>query len=226
VDLYTLTNRNGLVAKITNLGGHVTELHVPDRDGRMADIVLGHSTLDPYLDRKTNPYFGSIVGRYANRIAKGKFTLDGKQYTLDASSGGNHLHGGKMGFDLKLWNAEPMPDEPEGPALQLTYSSPDGEEGYPGQLDTTVVYTLTHDNALKIDYQAKTDKPTVVNLTNHAYFNLSGEASDDIITNHVLEVNADRYRGRREADPDRRAGPVEGDAAGFHQAAPDQRANQ
>jgi aldose 1-epimerase len=111
---------------------------VPDRNGQMADIVLGHSTLEPYLDHKTNPYFGSIVGRYANRIAKGKFTLDGQQYTLDASSGGNHLHGGKTGFDLKVWNAEPMPDNPEGPALRLTYSSPDGEEGYPGRLDTTV----------------------------------------------------------------------------------------
>ena len=120
MDLYTLTNRNGLVAKITNLGGHVTELHVPDRDGRMADIVLGHSTLDPYLDRKTNPYFGSIVGRYANRIAKGKFTLDGKEYTLDANNGANHLHGGKMGFDLKLWKAEPMPDNRgTGPAAHL-----------------------------------------------------------------------------------------------------------
>ena len=165
MDLYTLTNRNGLVAKITNLGGHLTELHVPDRNGQMADIVLGHSTLEPYLDHKTNPYFGSIVGRYANRIAKGKFTLDGQQYTLDASSGGNHLHGGKTGFDLKVWKAKPMLDNPEGPALRLTYSSPDGEEGYPGRLDTTVVYTLTHDNVLKIDYQAKTDRPTVVNLT-------------------------------------------------------------
>jgi aldose 1-epimerase len=113
-------------ANLFNFGGHLTELHVPDRNGQLADIVLGHSTLEPYLDHKTNPYFGSIVGRYANRIANGKFTLDGKQYTLDASSGGNHLHGGKMGFDLKVWKAEPMPDNPEGPALRLTYSSPDG----------------------------------------------------------------------------------------------------
>jgi len=158
VDLYTLTNRNGLAAKITDLGGHLTELHVPDRNGRMADVVLGHNTLEPYLDRTTNPYLGSIVGRYANRIAKGEFTLDGTRYTLDASSGGNHLHGGKVGFDLKVWDAEWMPDNPEGPALRLTYSSPDGEEGYPGQLDTTVVYTLTHDNALTIDYRARTDK--------------------------------------------------------------------
>jgi aldose 1-epimerase len=193
VDLYTLTNRNGLVAKITNFGGHLTELHVPDRNGEMADIVLGHSTLEPYLDRTTNPYFGSIVGRYANRIAKGEFTLDGKQYTLDASSGGNHLHGGRVGFDLKVWDAELVPDNPEGPALRLTYSSPDGEEGYPGRLHTTVVYTLTHDDALRIDYQANADEPTVVNLTNHSYFNLSGEASGDLITGHVLELNADHY---------------------------------
>jgi aldose 1-epimerase len=114
VDLHTLTNRNGLVAKITNLGGHLTELHVPDRNGHVTDVVLGHTMLEPYLDRTTNPYFGSIVGRYANRIAKGKFTLDGKHYTLDASSGGNHLHGGKVGFDLKVWDAELMPDTPRG----------------------------------------------------------------------------------------------------------------
>jgi aldose 1-epimerase len=193
VDLYTLINRNGLVAKVTDLGGHLTELHVPDRNGEMADVVLGHSTLEPYLDRTTNPYFGSIVGRYANRIAKGEFVLDGKQYTLDASSGGNHLHGGRVGFDLRVWDAELIPDNPEGPALRLTYSSPDGEEGYPGRLHTTVVYTLTHDNALRIDYRANADEPTVVNLTNHSYFNLSGEASGDLITGHVLELNADHY---------------------------------
>ncbi len=112
MDLYTLTNRDGLAAKITNLGGHLTELHVPDRNGHVADIALGHSRLESYLDRTINPYFGSIVGRYANRIAKGKFTLAGTQYTLDASSGGNHLHGGKVGFDLKVWDAEWMPDNP------------------------------------------------------------------------------------------------------------------
>ena len=199
MDMYTLTNRHGLVAKITAFGGHLTELRVPDRNGHMADVVLGHSTLEPYLDRKTNPYFGSIVGRYANRIAKGEFVLDGKQYTLDASSGGHHLHGGRTGFDLRTWTAEPMPDDPEGPALQLTYSSPDGEEGYPGRLDTTVVYTLTHDDTLRIDYRAKTDKPTVVNLTNHTYFNLAGEASGDIVTNHELELNADYFTGVDEA---------------------------
>jgi aldose 1-epimerase len=221
VDLYTLVNRNGFLAKITNLGGHLTELHVPDRNGQMADVVLGHSTLESYLDRTVNPYFGSIVGRYANRIAKGRFTLDGKQYTLDASSGGNHLHGGKTGFDLKLWNAEPMPDNPEGPALQLTYSSPDGEEGYPGRLDATVVYTLTHDNTLQIDYWATTDKPTVVNLTNHTYFNLSGEASDDIITNHVLELNADRYTPVDEAlIPTGEVAPVKGTPFDFTESHP------
>ena len=193
MDVYTLTNRNGLVARITDLGGHVTELHVPDRHGRLADIVLGHSALERYLDRSTNPYFGSIVGRYANRIAEGRFTLDGTPYTLDANNGGHHLHGGTTGFDLKLWTAEPMPGNPEGPALRLTCSSPDGEEGYPGRLDATVVYTLTHDDALAIDYRARTDAPTVVNLTNHSYFNLGGEASGDTIADHVLELAADRY---------------------------------
>ncbi len=190
---YTLTNRDGLVATITDLGGHLTELHVPDRNGRTADVVLGHSALESYRDRAINPYFGAIVGRYANRIAGGRFTLDGTPYTLDTNDGGNHLHGGVRGFDQVVWDAEPMPDDPEGPALRLTCSSPDGDQGYPGRLDTTVVYTLTHDNALTIDYRATADAPTVVNLTNHSYFNLAGEASGETVTGHVLELDADRY---------------------------------
>jgi aldose 1-epimerase len=193
VNRYTLTNRDGLVATITDLGGHLTELHLPDRSGRTADVVLGHSTLESYRDRAITPYFGAIVGRYANRIAGGRFTLDGTPYTLATNDGPHHLHGGESGFDQKVWDAEPMPDGPDGPALRLTCSSPDGEEGYPGLLRATVVYTLTHDNALTIDYRATADAPTVVNLTNHAYFNLAGEASGAVVTDHVLQLHAARY---------------------------------
>lgn len=211
VQLYTLTNRNGVVAKITDFGGHITELQTPDRNGRLTNIVLGYDTIEPYTDRKTNPYFGSLVGRYANRIAKGKFTLEGKQYTLATNNGENHLHGGERGFDMRVWKAQPIEDKGDGPALRLTYSSADGEEGYPGKLDTTVIYTLTHDNELKIDYRAKTDKPTIINLTNHAYFNLSGEASGDTILDHVLTLNADRYTPVSEAlVPTGELKPVEG----------------
>jgi aldose 1-epimerase len=189
VDLYTLTNANGMVAKIMTYGGIVTELHVPDKAGKKGDVVLGFDTLEGYL--AGHPYFGAITGRYANRIAKGKFKLDGKEYALAVNNGPNHLHGGLQGFDKRLWKAEPQQSN-AGPALKLTYRSPDGEEGYPGTLDTTVVYTLTDRNELKIDYTAKTDKPTVVNLTNHSYFNLAGPGSGTIL-DHELTLMADRY---------------------------------
>ena len=191
VKLYTLTNRNGIVAKITDYGGIVTELHVPDRAGKKADVVLGFNTADKYVQEPGHPYFGAITGRYANRIANGKFTLDGQEYTLFTNNLGNHLHGGKVGFDKVLWSAQPS-DSAKGPSLRLRYRSKDGEEGYPGNLDTTVIYTLTNDNQLKIDYVATTDKPTVFNPTNHSYFNLAGEASGPIL-DHVLTVNADRF---------------------------------
>ena len=204
VDLYTLTNRNGLVAKITNLGGHITELHVPDRNGQIADIVLGHSTLEPYLDRTINPYFGSIVGRYANRIAKGEFALDGKQYTLDASSGGQPPARRQGGVRSEGLGRRVDAGQPRGAGAAAHLQQPRRRGGLPRPAAHTVVYTLTHDNALRIDYRAKADEPTVVNLTNHSYFNLAGEASGEIITDHVLELNADHYTvGRRGADSDR-----------------------
>jgi len=189
VDLYTLVNSNGMKVKITNYGGIVVSLEVPDRNGKWADVVLGYDRLEDYI--QNNPYFGCIIGRYGNRIAKGQFTLDGKKYQLACNNFPNHLHGGKVGFDKVLWNAEPFVDE-KGPKLRLTYKSPDGEEGYPGNLDVTVVYTLTEDNGLLIEYTATTDQPTIVNLTNHSYFNLSGMESKTIL-DHVLWMDADRF---------------------------------
>ena len=186
VQLYTLTNKNGAIAKITNFGGIITEIHVPDKNGKIGDVALGFANLDGYLGE--HPFFGAIAGRYANRIAKGKFTIDGKEYTLATNNGANHLHGGKVGFDKKVWTAKPM----GGASLQLSYTSPDGEEGYPGTLKSTVVYTLTDENALRIDYTAVTDKPTVLNLTNHSYFNLAGENAGTI-HDHELTINADHY---------------------------------
>jgi aldose 1-epimerase len=185
VELYTLTNKNGVVVKITNYGGIVTELHVPDKNGKSGDVVLGFKDLNDYL--AGHPYFGAIIGRYGNRIAAGKFSIDGKEYTLATNNGPNHLHGGVKGFDKVVWTAEPAKGK-----LKLTYSSKDGEEGYPGKLDSTVTYTLTDDNALRIDYVATTDKPTVVNLTNHSYFNLAGENAGSI-EDHWLTINADHY---------------------------------
>jgi aldose 1-epimerase len=191
VDLYTLTNRNGLVAKVTNFGATLTEMHVPDRAGRDADIVLGFDNVGQY-EGKDNPYFGATTGRVANRIAKGKFTLSGKEYTLAVNNGPNHLHGGLKSFNKRVWKAAPK-EGPGGPAVTFTYVSPDGEEGYPGTLTTEVTYTLTNDNALRIDYKATTDKATVVNLTNHSYWNLHGAGSGRDVLDHVLMISADNY---------------------------------
>lgn len=189
VDLYTLTNQNGLEAAITNYGGIVVRLKTPDRSGQFADIVLGFDTLEDYL--KGHPYFGAIIGRYGNRIAKGSFKLNGVEYKLATNNGENHLHGGLKGFDKVVWNARDV-STAEAPALELTYTSKDGEEGYPGTLHVTVVYTLTPANELKIDYAATTDKDTVVNLTNHSYFNLAGQGEGDIL-GHELMINASRF---------------------------------
>ncbi|SDK20907.1 aldose 1-epimerase [Catalinimonas alkaloidigena] len=187
IDLYTLTNANGVRVSITNYGGIVTSLLTPDRDGRLGDVVLGFDRLDGYLQDNV-PYFGAIIGRYGNRIARGTFTLNGQTYTLAVNNGPNHLHGGTQGFDKVVWQAEEVADQ----VLKLTYTSPDGEEGYPGTLQVTVVYTLTPDNALKMEYWAQTDKATPVNLTNHSYFNLTAGKAPDVL-NHTLLIDADRF---------------------------------
>jgi aldose 1-epimerase len=189
VDLFVLTNANGMKAKVITYGGILTELHVPDRDGNFGDVVLGFDNLESYL--AGHPHFGATTGRVANRIAKGKFTLDGKEYTLAVNNGPNSLHGGLKGFDKVVWKGEPK-ETSEGVAAQLTYISPDGEEGYPGNLTTVVTYTLTNQNELRIDYKATTDKPTPVNLTNHTYFNLAGSQSGEIL-DHELTIEAEEY---------------------------------
>lgn len=193
VDQYTLVNANGVMVKIITYGGTVTELWVPDKSGFLKDVVLGFDNLAGF-EGPSNPFFGCLVGRYANRIAQGRFVIDGVTYQLAFTDGGgrpNALHGGVKGFHKAVWKAVPM-KTPEGPALRLNYLSHDGEEGYPGNLNVTVTYILTNDNALKIDYVATTDKATVLNLTNHAYFNLEGEGSGDIL-NHDLMIAADNY---------------------------------
>src|SRR5690349_21816577 len=189
VEIYTLTNNKGMVAKVMTYGATLTELHVPDRNGQMADVVLGFNDFAKY--EAGHPFFGSTAGRVANRIGKGRFTLDGKEYKLFVNNAPNTLHGGKVGFDKKVWHAQPA-NSAAGPGVKLHYVSPDGEEGYPGRLDTTVVYTLTNNNELKIEYTATTDKPTIVNLTNHSYYNLAGEGSGTV-RDHVLLLNADKY---------------------------------
>jgi aldose 1-epimerase len=187
-ELYVLTNRGGMQASIATYGGILTALTAPDRWGRLNDVVLGFDRLEPYLAR--HPYFGAIVGRYANRIAKGSFILDGKRFSLATNNNENHLHGGIIGFDKVLWRAEPR-SAANGPQVELAYVSLDGEEGYPGRLEVTVSYTLIHDNALRIDYRATTDKPTPVNLTNHSYFNLAGQGGGDVLE-HRVSIEADR----------------------------------
>jgi aldose 1-epimerase len=190
VDLYTLTNPGGITARITNFGGILVSLQAPDRNGKIADITLGFDKLDGYLGQ--HPYFGAIVGRYANRIGKAQFRLDGKVYKLAANDGENHLHGGNKGFDKVVWRLEDISAEGDQATVKLSYKSEDGEEGYPGNLACSVTYTLTRDNELKISYEAETDKPTVVNLTNHSYFNLAGQGNGDILA-HELTLNADKY---------------------------------
>lgn len=188
VFLYTLTNKNGIQVSITNYGGIVTSWKTPDQQGNIANIVLGFDSLSGYLAKP--PYFGALIGRYGNRIADGKFVLEGKTYTLATNNGKNHLHGGNIGFDKVIWEASPSKDSTA--SLRLQYVSKDGEEGYPGNLTVSVVYTLTDDNALKIEYEAQTDKATPVNLTNHSYFNLTGDPSKDIL-GHTLQIAASRY---------------------------------
>jgi galactose mutarotase-like enzyme len=191
VYLYTLTNTNGLVAKITNYGAILTELHLPDNNGELDDVVLGFDTLKDYFAANRYLYFGAVVGRVANRIANAEFTLDGRQYNLAANAAPHHIHGGNKGFDKVVWEAEPI-NSSQGQALKLTYLSPDGEEGYPGNLKVTAIYTLTNNNELKLEMTATTDKPTPVNLVNHSYWNLAGHASGNILGQY-LTIDADRY---------------------------------
>jgi aldose 1-epimerase len=185
--LFTLKNAHGIEVQLTNYGGIITSLKTPDRAGRLSDIVLGYDNLAAYV--ANSPYFGAIVGRYANRIARGHFTLDGTTYTLAVNNGPNSLHGGLRGFDKVVWKARPFQNQ-EGQGVALDYTSPDGEEGYPGTLHATVTYTLTADNRLIVDYHATTDKATPINLSQHSYWNLAGNASRDIL-GHVLTINAD-----------------------------------
>jgi aldose 1-epimerase len=189
VDIYTLTNKRGVEVKIANFGGIITSLKVPDRTGKSDDIVLGFDNLDGYL--KGHPYFGALIGRYGNRIAKGRFTLNRHEYKLAVNNGENHLHGGIKGFDKVVWTAQSARIR-DGVALKLSYISKDGEEGYPGTLRVHVVYSLMNTNELKISYSATTDKDTVINLTSHSYFNLAGQGNGDIL-NHDLFINAARF---------------------------------
>lgn len=185
---YTLSNTSGMQVSIINYGGAISKLIVPDKNGQPGDVVFGFENLEGFL-QKTNPYFGGLIGRYGNRIAKARFTLDGQTYMLPANNGENSLHGGEKGFDKVYWNIEKMSGDS---SLKLTYKSPDGEQGYPGNLDVTVLYTLSSANELKIEYNAVTDKPTPVNLTSHAYFNLSA-GTDSTILGHELMLNAAQY---------------------------------
>jgi aldose 1-epimerase len=185
VTQFTLGNRNGMIVKILDFGGIINEIHVPDRDGQFADVALGFDTLEPYL--KDSPYFGALIGRYGNRIGKGRFSLDGKRYQLPTNDGNNHLHGGAPGFDKLLWTASV-----DGGELTLRHRSLDGEQGYPGNLDATVTYSLNDDNEIVVRFHATTDQPTPVNLTQHSYFNLHGAGQGDIL-DHELSIDADRF---------------------------------
>ena len=187
VQIYTLTNSRGVEAKITNYGGILVSLRAPDRQGAMADVVLGFDSLAGYL-ANPGPFFGALIGRYGNRIGHARFTLNGVEYHLDKNDGDNSLHGGARGFDKRVWTARELPDG----GLALTYLSKDGEDGYPGNLTITVTYHLTDANEVRIDYAATTDKDTVVNPTNHSYFNLKGAGSGDIL-GHRVTLNADRF---------------------------------
>jgi aldose 1-epimerase len=188
VKLYTLKNKNGVTAAITNYGGRLVSLLVPDKEGEFVDVILGYENLKNYRELKEN-YFGALIGRYGNRIARGKFALDGKPYQVNVNDGPNSLHGGANGFFKQVWDVAKV----NGQMLQLSYLSKNGEEGYPGNVEIIVSYTLKDDNSLEIAYHATTDKATVINLTNHAYFNLNGASSANGIANHLLQINADNY---------------------------------
>ncbi len=186
VELFTLTNINGMSARITNYGGIITTLHVPDKNGDLADVVLGYYSLDKYIEK--SPSFGCLIGRFGNRIAKGKFSLDGKTYELVINNGPNHLHGGIVGFDKRVWEPELIETE-KATGLQLKYTSPHMEEGYPGTLTVEAIYWLTEENELKLEFKATTDQKTILNLTHHSYFNLKGQGEGNIL-DHLVKFNA------------------------------------
>ncbi len=213
VEIFTLTNSHGLKARVMTWGATLVSMHTPDRHGALADITLGFDTLEGYLG--AHPYFGVIAGRYANRIAKGKFTLDGKEYTLVMNNGANHLHGGIKGFDKKNWGAKIAPDLK---SVSFFTFSRDGEEGYPGTLATTVTYMLSETNELRIAYEAKTDKPTVLNLTNHAYWNLAGAGGGDVL-GHELTLHARQFTSVDDGSiPTGKIEPVAGSPMDFTKA--------
>lgn len=217
VEIYTLTNRRGMTAKIMTYGATLTDLIVPDKAGKPADVVLGFDTLEPYL--AGTPYFGATIGRVGNRIAKGTFALNGKTYHLAANNGPHHLHGGNVGFDKVVWKAEAVPAK-DGQSVKFTHRSPDGDEGYPGTLDVTVVYTLTDANELRLDYTATTDKPTPLNLTNHSYFNLAGEGHG-LILDQVMMIAADSFTPTDDLlIPTGKVAPVKGTVMDFTQPTP------
>lgn len=189
IQLYTMTNASGVTVKATNYGAIITSIIVPDRTGKMADIALGYNRVEDYMNAVDKPYFGAIVGRYGNRIAKGKFSLEGQTYSLAVNNGVNHLHGGVIGFDKVVWDAKPSGSSN---TIEFSYAAKDKEEGYPGNLNLKVSYTLGDDNSLKVDYHATTDKATPVNVTQHTYFNLKGEGEGTIL-DHELMLNAKQY---------------------------------
>jgi len=215
VELYNLENANGMVVRIMTYGGIIQSVMVPDRDGEMRNVTLGFPTLEQYVE--SNPYFGTITGRYANRIARGTFYLDDVRYQLALNNGENHLHGGEQGFDKFIWAAEEVEGE-DGVGLRLSRTSPDDEEGYPGNLEVEVTYTLTNDDEIRIDYSATTDETTVVNLTNHAYWNLAGEGTGTIY-DHELQLNASNYTPVDETlIPTGEIAPVDGTPMDFTEA--------
>ena len=216
VTLHTLTNQNGLVMKVTTYGAIITELHVPDKEGRSADIVLGFENLDGYL--KGSPYFGATVGRVGNRIRDARFKLDGKEYKLADNDKPHHLHGGNKGWDKVVWDAETS-ETAEGPSIKFTYVSKDGEEGYPGTVTAHAVYTLTNRNELKVEMKASTDKKTLINMVHHSYWNLGGHGSGPI-TEHELTLNADKYTPGDPIVPTGASKPVNGTAFDFTKPKP------
>ena len=211
IGLFTLRNPNGMTVQITNYGAKIVSLNVPDKEGKVADVVLGFSSLEEWREKET--YFNAVIGRYSNRIKDGKFVLDGQEYQLAVNNGTNHLHGGLSGFNEKVWETVGQTKH----SVSLHYRSADGEENYPGTLDVYVTYNLTLDNALEISYEAKTDKPTIVGFTNHAYFNLKGEGEGDI-RDHILQVFADEYTPFDDtACPTGEVKPVEGTPMDFRE---------